>query len=114
MKKESILKLLTIVLMVALIVGIAKSSLAVAAIKSIENSTVNETNNTLNNVSTNEPENNVTENNTIPVNNNTNNVPVNEPIPDTGAKSSAGIIVLIVVASVSALYTYTKVKKYNI
>ena len=111
MKRESILKLLTVVLMVALIVGIAKSSLAVAAITSIENSTVNETNNTLNNVSTNEPENNVTANNTIPVNN---NVAVNETIPDTGAKSSVGIIVLIVVASVSALYTYTKVKKYNI
>ena len=108
MKRESILKLLTVVIMAALVIGIAKSSFAVSTITAIENSSGNGTNNTLNNISTNEPVNNTPAN--VPVN----NVPVNQPIPDTGAKSSTGLIVLIALTSVSAVYTYIKVREYNI
>ncbi len=114
MKRESILKLLTVVMMVALVIGIAKSSFAVSTITAIENSTGNGTNNTLNNISRNEPVNNTPVNNT-PVNNApVNNVPVNRTMPETGAKSSVGLIVLIALTSVSAIYTFIKVREYNI
>ena len=99
MKRESILKLLTVFVMVALVIGIAKSSFAVSTITAIENSSGNGTNNTLNNIARNEP---------------VNNVPINQPMPDTGAKSSTGFIVLIALTSVSAIYTFIKVREYNI
>ena len=100
--------------MVALVIGIAKSSFAVSTITAIENSSGNGTNNTLNNIARNEPVNNTPVNNT-PVNNTpVNNVPINQPMPDTGAKSSTGFIVLIALTSVSAIYTFIKVREYNI
>ena len=109
MKRIRILKLLTVVLVMLLIVGIAKSSFAAPTISPIDNSTGNGTNNTINGISSNELENN-TLNNVIE-----NNTPVNNTtLPDTGAKSSTGLIVLIVLTSVSAVYTYIKVKEYNI
>lgn len=114
MKKESILKLFTVVIMIAIIIGIAKSSLAVSTITAIENSSGNGTNNVVNNIPANQPVNNTPLNN-IPINNTpVNNVPVNKTIPEAGAKSSTGLIVLITLASVSAIYTYIKVRKYNI
>ena len=114
MKRESILKLLTVFVMVALVIGIAKSSFAVSTITAIENSSGNGTNNTLNNIARNEPVNNTPVNNT-PVNHTpVNNVPINQPMPDTGAKSSTGFIVLIALTSVSAIYTFIKVREYNI
>ena len=109
MKKSSVLKLMTVVVMIALIIGSAKMSFA-AQIQPIENSGGNSAgNNTLNSV--NNTSNNVT-NNTIPVNN-TNKVE-NTPLPEAGKESSLGIVVLIALTSISAIYTYIKVTEYNI
>lgn len=110
MKKSSVLKLMTVVVMLALILGSAKISFAAAQIQPIENSGGNSAgNNTLNSV--NNTSNNVA-NNTIPVNN-TNKVE-NTPLPNAGKESSLGIVVLIALTSISAIYTYIKVKEYNI
>lgn len=111
MKKSSVLKLMTVVIMIALILGSAKISFAAAQIQPIENSGGNSAgNNTLNSVN-NTSTNNVV-NNTIPVNN-TNKVE-NTPLPEAGKESSLGIVVLIALTSISAIYTYIKVKEYNI
>lgn len=110
MKKSSVLKLMTVVVMIALILGSAKICFAAAQIQPIENSGGNSAgNNTLNSV--NNTSNNVA-NNTIPVNN-TNKVE-NTPLPNAGKESSLGIVVLIALTSISAIYTYIKVKEYNI
>lgn len=110
MKKSSVLKLMTVVVMLALILGSAKISFAAAQIQPIENSGGNSAgNNTLNSV--NNTSNNVA-NNTMPVNN-TNKVE-NTPLPNAGKESSLGIVVLIALTSISAIYTYIKVKEYNI
>ena len=110
MKKSSVLKLMTVVVMIALILGTAKMSFAATQIQPIENSGGNSAgNNTLNSV--NNTTNNVA-NNTIPVNN-TNKVE-NTTLPEAGKESSLGIVVLIALTSISAIYTYIKVKKYNI
>lgn len=107
MNKTSILKLITIIAVVGLILGFSKVNFAVT---SIETSGGNKTNNVINSV--NNTTNNVT-NNTTPLNTN-NTITNNTVLPDTGAKSSLGIIVLIALTSVSAVYTYVKVKEYNI
>lgn len=107
MNKTSILKLITIIAVVGLILGFSKVNFAVT---SIETSGGNKTNNVINSV--NNTSNNVT-NNTTPLNTN-NTITNNTVLPDTGAKSSLGIIVLIALTSVSAIYTYVKVKEYNI
>ena len=110
MKKSSVLKLMTVVVMIALILGTAKMSFAATQIQPIENSGGNSAgNNTLNSV--NNTTNNVA-NNTIPVNN-TNKVE-NTTLPEAGKESSLGIVVLISLTSISAIYTYIKVKEYNI
>lgn len=110
MKKSSVLKLITVVVMIALILGTAKMSFAATQIQPIENSGGNSAgNNTLNTV--NNTTNNVA-NNTIPVNN-TNKVE-NTTLPEAGKESSLGIVVLIALTSISAIYTYIKVKEYNI
>ena len=110
MKKSSVLKLMTVVVMIALILGTAKMSFAATQIQPIENSGGNSAgNNTLNSV--NNTTNNVA-NNTIPVNN-TNKVE-NTTLPEAGKESSLGIVVLIALTYISAIYTYIKVKEYNI
>ena len=110
MKKSSVLKLMTVVVMIALILGTANMSFAATQIQPIENSGGNSAgNNTLNTV--NNTTNNVA-NNTIPVNN-TNKVE-NTTLPEAGKESSLGIVVLIALTSISAIYTYIKVKEYNI
>ena len=110
MKKSSVLKLMTVVVMIVLILGTAKMSFAATQIQPIENSGGNSAgNNTLNTV--NNTTNNVA-NNTIPVNN-TNKVE-NTTLPEAGKESSLGIVVLIALTSISAIYTYIKVKEYNI
>lgn len=110
MKKSSVLKLMTVVVVIALILGTAKMSFAATQIQPIENSGGNSAgNNTLNSV--NNTTNNVA-NNTIPVNN-TNKVE-NTTLPEAGKESSLGIVVLIALTSISAIYTYIKVKEYNI
>ena len=115
MKKEKVLKILTVVLMVTLVIGVARSSFAATqTITAIENSTGNGTNNTVNNIASNEPANNTLQNNTAVNNLPVNNVPTNTALPDTGVSSNIGLVVLITLASVSAVYTYMKVRKYNI
>ena len=110
MKKSSVLKLMTVVVMIALILGTAKMSFAATQIQPIENSGGNSAeNNTLNSV--NNTNNNVA-NNTIPVNN-TNKVE-NTTLPEAGKESSLGIVVLVALTSISAIYTYVKVKEYNV
>ena len=95
MKKINKLKVLTLIAMIMLVVFSAKYSFA-QTITTIGNSTGNTSNNTnLNNVQT-------------------NNVVNNTVLPDAGTKSSTGILVLITLTSISAIYTYTKVRKYNI
>ena len=132
MKKNVILKFLVLVLMVAVIFGVAKSSFAVSTITPIENGNTgaNNTagNNTANNVTVapvntapanTAPANNVANNaptNTAPANNAVvNNSPVNNTvIPATGAKSAAGLFILMGVFGVSAVYTFVRLKKYEI
>lgn len=112
MKKMNKLKVLTVIAMIMLVVLSAKYSFA-QTITTIGNSTGNTNNNSsINNVQTN----NVANNTPAPVNNTpVNNTPVNNTVlPDAGTKSSAGILVLITLTSISAIYTYTKVRKYNI
>lgn len=114
MKKLSVLKVITVLLMVALIIGVAKSSFAASTIQvqSIENSGGNSSNNVVNNVQ-NEPVNNVPVNNT-PAPSPTPTPANNTVLPKTGAKSTTGLVVLMVLTSISAVYTYIKVKEYNI
>ena len=130
MKRTNILKLITIIAVVALIIGASQLSYAANTITPIEKSGGNGTNNTVNTVSntesntesnstnntsnntsnnkSNNTSNNVTNNNsTIPVNNST-------ALPEAGAESSIGLFVLIGLTAVSAVYTYIKVKEYNI
>lgn len=111
MNKPNILKLITIIAVVGLILGFSKVNFAVTSIETSggnkTNNVINSVNNTSNNVTNN------TENNTTPLNKN-NTITNNTVLPDTGAKSSLGIIVLIALTSVSAIYTYVKVKEYNI
>lgn len=126
MKRTNILKLITIIAVVALIIGASQLSYAANTITPIEKSGGNGTNNTVNTVSntesnsTNNTANN-TSNNTLNnvtnnVTNNNSTIPVNNStaLPDAGAESSIGLFVLIGLATVSAVYTYIKVKEYNI
>lgn len=114
MKKINKLKVLTLGLMVALVICFARTSLAATSITSISTSSGNSANNVVNNlpngvnVVRNEPDNNIVN---VPQNN-YNNVVQN--IPDTGAESYTVLIILAVLTSISAVYTYIKVKKYNI
>lgn len=112
MNKTNILKLITIIAVVGLILGFSKVNFAVTSIETSggnkTNNVINSVNNTSNNVTNN------TENNTTTPLNTNNTITNNTVLPDTGAKSSLGIIVLIALTSVSAVYTYVKVKEYNI
>ncbi len=122
MKRTNILKLITIIAVVALIIGASQLSYAANTITPIEKSGGNGTNNTVNTVSntesnsTNNTANNTLNNVTNNVTNNNSTIPVNNStaLPDAGAESSIGLFVLIGLATVSAVYTYIKVKEYNI
>lgn len=133
MKKK--LKVLTLILMIALIICSAKMAFAATPITSISTSSGNSaTNNTANNnmssygatnnagssgtsVNMNNPTyNNVASNTNTATNlysNNTSAV-TNTTMPETGAKPKTVLIGLIVLALISSVYTYAKVKKYNI
>ena len=120
MRKSFVLKIVTVVFMILLVCGFAKLSFAatqtITALNSIENDTVgNGSNNTVNNITANEPANNTVENNTLTNNVPVNNTPVNNTaIPETGAKSNVGLFTLMGIFSVSAVYTFVKIKKYEI
>lgn len=115
MKKVNKLKVLTIVLMGIIILCSARMSFAATSITSISTSSGNSANNAVNNIATNNTSNNVVTNENVVKNEpNYNNVVNNTTLPDTGAKSSIAIFVLILLTSVSAVYTYIKVKQYNI
>lgn len=133
MKKNVIMKFLFLVLMVVMIFGVAKSSFAVSTITPIENANTganstpgnNATNNAAVTPANTAPTNRVVNNNTT--NNNSltnevtannavvNNSPVNNTvIPATGAKSVTGLFILMGIFGVSAVYTFVKLKKYEI
>lgn len=122
MKKVSKLKILTVVLMGIMILCSAKMTFAAQSISTISTSSGNSSNNNISEIgnssnNTNGTDNNLTNTNNVanntlqPTNNNT---VQNTTLPDTGAKSSVAIVFLIVLASISAIYTYKKVKEYNI
>lgn len=119
MKKVSKLKILTVVLMGIMILCSAKMTFAAQSISTISTSSGNSSNNNISEIgnSSNNTDNNLTNTNNVanntlqPTNNNT---VQNTTLPDTGAKSSVAIVFLIVLASISAIYTYKKVKEYNI
>ena len=126
MKRTNILKLITIIAVVALIIGASQLSYAANTITPIEKSGGNGTNNTVNTVSntesnsTNNTSNNTSNNKSNNTSNNVTNynstIPVNNStaLPEAGAESSIGLFVLIGLTAVSAVYTYIKVKEYNI
>ena len=115
MKKVNKYKILTVILLAIVVICSARLSFAVSI------------NNGGNNIPTITTTNGSAANNTVPniANNLTVNEPVNTPaptpapvtntvLPETGAESQIGLVVLIVVASISAIYTYSKVKEYNV
>ena len=128
MNRSNLLKLLTVLLIVVFIVIGTKAVLAAQSIeiRSVEGSggntpanranaiptTTNEPENTTNNV-VNEADNTPSNNLVSPANNVPNNVN-NKTIPDTGAKSQTGLFIFMILALVSAVYTFIKVKEYNI
>ncbi|MGN1330187.1 MAG: LPXTG cell wall anchor domain-containing protein [Clostridia bacterium] len=113
MKRVSKLKILTVVVMVMLIVFSARASFAQTITSNQVTSIQNSTGNTANNTSVNNVQTNNTTNNTLV--NNVTNTPVNNTVlPDTGAASTTGIFVLMALTSISAIYTFIKVRKYNI
>ncbi len=123
MRNNSKLKVLTLIVMVVLIICSARTTFAAAQITPIGTSNGSSANNTnMNGISTpGANNNNVTQpgNNALNVPNVTvpNNVPntvVNTTIPETGAESTTMLFVLIGFASISTIYTYLKIKKYNI
>ncbi len=122
MKNLNSMKVLTVILMGIIILCVATTSFAAQSITSIQASTGNNTtdgsvNNLANDVPTNNTANNTLEDNTLSNSLETNNVVENDTsgtLPDTGAKLSIGLISLIALTSISAVYTYINVKKYNI
>lgn len=120
MRNNSKLKVLTLIVMIVLIVCFARSTFAASQITPIQTSTGNSpTNNSLNNIPTTSAPLNNAANNVIeaPRNNVTTNLPnttTNTAIPQTGAKSTTVLVSLIVFALISTVYTYLKIKKYNI
>ncbi len=117
MKRTNKLKILTVILMAIIVICTARMTFA-AQITTIPGSSGNSAgNNTVNNLSSNNtPENNVVPNNTLNTTNYNNvvNNTQNTTLPKTGAELSVGLVGLISFVSISAIYTYIKVKKYNI
>ena len=119
MKKLSNLKILVVIALIAIIMGI-NTMVAYATETPTNLSTISEsgsTNETSDTSTINEidtagdikDENNTAEDNTIVLEN---EVPDKE-IPDAG-KEDTVLLVLIGIVVVSSIYTYSKVKKYNI
>ena len=114
MKKVNKYKILTVILLSIVVICSARLSFA---------ATINNSN-TTNSLTSIQTTNGSATNNVV--NNLVNNTPVNTPapspspvpnntaLPETGAESTTALIVLIVVASISAIYTYSKVKEYNV
>lgn len=115
MKKNKLVSIVLIIMIVSVILLVAKDSLAASGnIIDItntltgagKNNTVNNT--TGNNVTTNNTVNNTT-NNTVLKTNNT----VNNSLPNTGIESSVAGVVLVVVLGISAVYAYNKIQYYR-
>ena len=115
MKKVNKYKILTVILLSIVVICSARLSFATS---------INNGNNGGNNLTPVSISNGSAANNTVSnIANNTpapspspspSPVPNNTALPQTGAESTSGLIVLIVVASISAIYTYSKVKEYNV
>lgn len=125
MRNNSKLKVLTLIVMIVLIICSARTTFAASQIQSIQTTNGSTaTNNNMNGITTpGAPTNNVAQptNNAItaPTNNiaTPNRVPntvTNTAIPQTGAESTTMLFVLIGFATISTIYTYLKIKKYNI
>lgn len=124
MRNNSKLKVLTLIVMIVLIICSARVTFAATQIQQIQTTNGSSANNNnVNGISTpGAGTNNITRptNNTFtpPANNATpNNVPnttTNTTIPQTGAESTTMLFVLIGFAIISTIYTYLKIKKYNI
>ena len=114
MKKVNKYKILTVILLSIVVICSARLSFAATinnsnttnSLTSIQTTNGSATNNVVNNIANNTPV-NVPSPSPSPVPNNT-------ALPETGAESTTALIVLIVVASISAIYTYSKVKEYNV
>ena len=109
MNKLSSLKIIVMILVLALVLGISTSVYATDGVVVLDDNTSeagtitdldgNEANNTIEDV-------NIVENE-VEIDNEV------EDIPDTG-RNDTMLVVLIGIVAVSAVYTYTKVRKYNV
>lgn len=125
MRNNSKLKVLTLIVMIVLIICSARVTFAATQITPIGTSNGSSANNTnMNGISTpgagtnniSRPTNNTfttPDNNTVTPNNVPNTV-TNSSIPQAGAESTTMLFVLIGFATISTIYTYLKIKKYNI
>lgn len=131
MIKKNWLKVVTLILMIVIVICSAKLSFAVTSIPTTGGNNT-PTNRATNNVPSGSSSNNALGANTPsngsangslnmqqpPVSNN-NSVQGNKPtttngtIPETGAESVLPLIIMGSLATVSAVYTYSKVKRYN-
>lgn len=116
MKKVNKYKILTVILLSIVVICSARLSFAATinnsnqtnnSLTSIQTTNGSASNSAVNNIANNTPVNNTPAPTPTPVPNNT-------ALPETGAESTTALIVLIVVASISAIYTYSKVKEYNV
>lgn len=124
MRNNSKLKVLTLIVMIVLIICSARVTFAATQIQQIQTTNGSSANNNINGISTPgagtnnniaRPTNNVVTppaNNVVP--NNVPNTTTNTTIPQTGAESTTMLFVLIGFATISTIYTYLKIKKYNI
>lgn len=116
MKKVNKYKILTVILLSIVVICSARLSFAATinnsnttnSLTSIQTTNGSATNNPVNNIPNNTPV------NTPAPSPSPSPVPNNTALPETGAESTTALIVLIVVASISAIYTYSKVKEYNV
>ena len=141
MNKINSLKLITLILMIVLIISVANRVFAADGIQTLtvnsgntnsgsQIGTVNNANETGNsngsqigtinnanetgNVNTgNSVVGGTNTNSNLPVSNTVNNKATNQNIPYAGLSSNSTILFLLVATSISAIYTYKKVKEYN-
>ncbi len=132
MKKINSLKVITLVLMIMLAISVSSRVFAddTPAITTLTGNNTNQGNTSIGTISDNTTGNGTTNTNTNNTNNTNNainntNVATNLPttnnststsdsLPKAGLSSSSTIIFLIIATSISAIYTYKKVKEYNL
>lgn len=121
MKKINVREIILVVAIIAMLCSIATSSLATDVNDIIQNITELEDNNVVsNNANTATPTNNTTNNtvkntaiNTIGTTNTSNTAKNTNTLPKTGVDDTM-MWVLIGVSAIAAIYTYKKVRDYNV